>query len=431
MIKNYTFEYGETTVSVPVDEDDVIGELKGGKVPAIGDDELRAALRDTLEHPVGAPPLRESVKPEMNVALVVSDITRFWMRQDRIIPHLVEYLTQDCRVPASNIAVVIATGTHRGGDEAEMRKIVTDRVYDTVRVENHDCRASDLVHIGTTTFGNAVYINHTVAAADYVICLGAATHHVMAGYGGGRKSILPGVSGFDTIMRNHAFSLSPECFATNPAIGCGKLKGNPLHEDMVQAASFIKNLFTVNLVCNAEMELSFIFSGHYIKSWEKSCEAVDGIYRLPIKEKADVIVASCGGYPKDESLYQGTKTVDNIISGINDGGTLVLLMEARNGGGSPDYFDWSRYLVHGGFEEALRSSFTVGGYIFFLNCEQARKINIYLYTDAADKEIPLMGIHVYHDMDKLLADAKISGKKTYIVPNGATVIPVEEDKINA
>lgn len=426
MIRNYIFEYGETTVSLPVDENDVIGELKGKKIPAIADGDLCATLRDTLDHPVDAPALRESVQPNMKVALIVSDITRFWMRQDKIIPHLVSYLMDDCGTSAENITIVVATGTHRGGDEAELRKIVTDPVYDQIKVENHDCQASDLVYIGTTDYDNAVYINHTVATADFVICLGAATHHVMAGYGGGRKSILPGVSGMATIKRNHAFSLDPKSFVTNPAIGCGKLRGNPLHEDMVQAASFIKNLFMVNLVCNAEMELSYIFSGHFLKSWEKACDAVDAIYRTPIREKADVVVASCGGYPKDESLYQGTKTVDNIISGIRDGGTLVLLMEARNGGGSPDYFDWSRYLVHGGFEEALRNHFTVGGYIFFLNCEQAKKIRIYLYTKATDKEIPLMGIRVYHDLDKLLADAKIGGKKTYIVPNGATVIPVLE-----
>ncbi|MCQ2566562.1 MAG: nickel-dependent lactate racemase [Clostridia bacterium] len=431
MIKNYMFEYGETTVSVPVDESDVIGELKGKKIPTIADEDLCAVLYETLDHPIGALPLCDSIKPNMKVALVVSDITRFWMRQDKVIPHLINYLLDTCHVQVENITIVIATGTHRGGDEAEMRMIVTDHVYDTVKVENHDCQAPDLVYIGTTDYDNAILVNHTVATADYVICLGAATHHVMAGYGGGRKSILPGVSGIATIMRNHALSLDPKQFATNPAIGCGKLKGNPIHEDMVQAASFLKNLFMVNLVCNAEMELSYIFSGHFVKAWEKACDIVDEIYRLPIKEKADVIVASCGGYPKDESLYQGTKTVDNIISGIKDGGTLVLLMEARNGGGSPDYFDWSRYLVHGGFEETLRNHFTVGGYIFFLNCEQAKKINIYLYTKAADKEIPLMGIHVYHDMDKLLADAKISGKKTYIVPNGATVIPVLEEKENA
>lgn len=424
MIKDYIFEYGDGSVAVPIEENDVIGVLTGKKVAPIADDDIRAVLFDTLEHPIGAPALAESINPGMKLALVVSDITRFWMRQDKVIPHLVDYLTDNCHVPAENITIVIATGTHIGGDEAELCTIVTEPVYKRVKVENHDCRAENLVYIGTTDYGNAIYINHTVASADFVICLGAATHHVMAGYGGGRKSILPGVSGLDTIKRNHALSLDAEEFKTNPAVGCGKLKGNPLNEDMVQAASFVKNLFMVNLVCNAEMELARIFSGHYVKAWEKACAAVDEFYRLPIREKADVIVASCGGYPKDESLYQGTKTVDNIISGIKDGGTLVLLMEARNGGGVPDYFGWSKYLVQGGFEEALRSNFTVGGYVFFLNCEQAKQINIYLYTKASDKEIPLMGIHVYHDMAKLLADANIGGKKTFIVPNGSTVIPV-------
>ena len=423
MMKNYSFAYGEGTVSVPLNEQDVIGELVGKKIPALEDGKIGAALYETLNNPIDAAPLKDSVKPSMKIAIVVSDITRFWMRQDKVIPHLVDYLTDICKIPSSSISIVIATGTHVGGDEAEMRTIVTDRIFETVNVENHDCHSSDLVYIGTTDFGNRIVINRTVAMADFVICIGAATHHIMAGFGGGRKSILPGVSSYETIMCNHAFSLDSQNFVTNPAIGNGKLEGNPLHEDMTQAASFIPNLFMVNLVCNAEMELSYIFSGNYVSSWLKACRTVDEIYRIPIKEKADVIIASCGGYPKDESLYQGTKTVDNVISGLKDGGTLIVMMEARNGGGPADYFNWSKYLVEGGFEEALRSNFTVAGYVFFLNCEEAKKVNIYFYTEATDKEIPLMGIKVYHDIEKLLEDAAISGKKTFVVPNGSTVIP--------
>ena len=121
----------------------------------------------------------------------------------------------------------------------------------------------------------------------------------------------------------------------------GVLKGNPLHEDMCEAAGLVKNLFIINLVMNVQMQLAAIFSGHYLSSWEQACRTVDKIYQVDIPAKADVIVTSCGGFPKDISLYQGTKAIDNVESGLKPGGTLILMIEARDGGGPAEYFDWS------------------------------------------------------------------------------------------
>ena len=138
-----------------------------------------------------------------------------------------DYLTERCGVREEDITIVIANGTHIGGDEQELRTLVTDAVYDRVKVKNHDCEAKDLVYLGTTPHGTPVSIDRTAAEADLVVCLGAVTHHVMAGFGGGRKSILPGISGRETIFHNHAFSLDAAQLRSNPAIGNGVLKGQP------------------------------------------------------------------------------------------------------------------------------------------------------------------------------------------------------------
>ena len=86
---------------------------------------------------------------------------------------------------------------------------------------------------------------------------------------------------------------------------------------MCEAAGLVKNLFIINLVMNAQMQLAAIFSGHYLSSWEQACRTVDKIYQVDIPAKADVIVTSCGGFPKDISLYQGTKAIDNVESGFD------------------------------------------------------------------------------------------------------------------
>ena len=170
-MKTYSFAYGSGTVELPLDEKNVIGELHGNVVAPINN--IRTALWNSLDAPIGSAPLYERARSGSTVALVVSDITRFWMRQDLVIPHLVAYLTERCGVREADITIIIANGTHAGGDEQELRTLVTDAVYDRVRVENHDCDAGDLVYLGTTPHGTPVSINRTAAEADIVICLGA------------------------------------------------------------------------------------------------------------------------------------------------------------------------------------------------------------------------------------------------------------------
>ena len=128
------------------------------------------------------------------------------------------------------------------------------------------------------------------------------------------------------------------------------LEGNPLHEDMCEAAALIEHLFVINLVMNTDMKLSHITSGPFCDSWLAACRMIDAMYAVPIREKADVVITSCGGYPKDMSLYQCTKTIDNVESGLKPGGTLVLLAECRDGGGPAEYFDWIDALRAGSLE---------------------------------------------------------------------------------
>ena len=424
-MKEYKFRYGNTSVSIPVDESQVIGVIEGNNTTPLSN--ISGALMDAIDNPIDSAPLSEVAEKASSNAIIVSDMTRYWKRQDLIVPLIVDYLVEKCGKSYEDLTIVIATGTHVGGSEEDLRTLVTSPVFDKVRTINHDCRDKNLVYLGTTSYGTPVSINKEAADADLVICLGAATYHVMAGFGGGRKSILPGISSLETIKHNHAYSLAPDAFITNPEIGNGKLEGNPLNEDMLEAAAMMKNLFMITLVTDTEFQLESIYAGHWRTSWEKACEEVKRIYTVPIEKKADVVITSCGGFPKDESLYQGTKAVDNVISALKDGGTLILMLEGRNGGGSPDYFDWIKPLVGGTFEEELRNNFTVGGYIFFLNCEQAARFNILMYSSIPAETVAPMGIKAYDDLDKLMEDAHIAGKSVYIIPSGSTVLPVVTD----
>ena len=421
-MKSYRFEYGSGSVELELPQTGHIVELNGPQKPAVP--QIPAALRQALEQPIHQQPLREWLKPGDKVTLIISDMSRFWMRQDLVVPPLVEYLNQ-AGIPDEDIVILVANGTHAGGDETELRTLVTDAIYDRIPVVNHDCKAEDLVYLGTTSRGTRVCVN-PLAVGRKVVALGACTQHVMAGFGGGRKSILPGISSLEAIRQNHALALDPHAPRSNPAIGNAVLEGNPLHLDMCEAAAMVEQLYLVNLVMNAQMQLGRVLAGHWMDSWLEACKAAEEMYQVPIQEKADVVITSCGGYPKDMSLYQGTKAIDNVESGLKPGGTLVLLAECREGGGPPEYFDWLEPLKKGTLDAELRAGFTIPGYIFYLNCEQARKYRILMLTTADPEALSVMGVKAFSDPAQLLKELDLEGKLTYIIPNGSTAIPAVE-----
>lgn len=424
-MKSYQFRYGDRSVSFSLDETNIIGELHGNAAEPVRD--IRQALFASLEQPVGGPALAEFANSGDQIAIIVSDRSRSWMRQDLVLPHLIDYLHDTCGICDSDMTIIIANGTHDGDGPEILAQLVSPEVMRRVEVVNHDCTAEDLVLIGTTSRGTCLRI-HPLAASRKVITLGASTHHVMAGFGGGRKSILPGVASLEAIRQNHALALDPENPRSNPLIGNAVLEGNPIHEDMCEGAAFLKDVFTINLVMNPDMELAHILSGDRFESWSQACVLADRMYTVPIPCQADAVIAGCGGFPKDMSLYQGSKVIDNVEPALKNGGTLILIAECRDGGGPAEYFDWLRPLKEGTLDNELRKNFTIPGYIFYLNCEQAQRYRIMMLSDLSSEDAGEMGIEVYKSMDALLAAAHLEKQKILVIPNGSVVIPRVEQE---
>ena len=421
MRRTIPIPYYTSTLNLHVDEENLKAVLTAKMHGFHAEKSQEQLVLDALEHPVGSPRLRELAKDKQKIVIVTSDHTRA-VPSKITLPLLLKEIRSGN--PQADITILIATGLHRPTTEEEQRLMFGDEIVGHEKIAiNNAFDPEQFVELCTLPSGAVFQVNKLAAQCDLLVTEGFVEPHFFAGFSGGRKSILPGISGRETIFHNHAFSLDAAQLRSNPAIGNGVLKGNPLHEDMCEAAGLVKNLFIVNLVMNAQMQLAAILSGHYLTSWEAACRMVDRIYQVDVPEKADVIVASCGGFPKDISLYQGTKTIDNIESGLKPGGTLILIIEAREGGGPAEYFDWAKDLVAGTIERRLREHFTVAGYIFFLNCEQAQRYNILLYSSIAPEDVAPMGIKAFSDVNALLDAAQLEGKSIYVIPNGSTVIP--------
>ena len=417
---DFSRRWGDQTVTLPIGGAMSVDVLEEKPVHPIED--ARRAFLDAVEAPVQCPPLKALIAPEDRVTIVISDITRAWMHQDVITELLVRYLHDEMGIPFDQMTVLVAIGSHRPQTEEEMVKIASRYVKDRVAVVNHDCLAPDMPLLGVTGLGTPVRVN-PLAVGRKVILIGGTVNHLIAGYGGGRKSILPGVSAWDTIQKNHSHSLDPDAPRSNPLIGLGKLPGNPVHEDMMEAARMVEPCFSLNLVVSGGGKYLGIVGGHWEQAWLESCRLVDRAFGVEIPQAYDMVIASAGGYPRDINLYQGCKGLINAMQAVRPGGDVIFLAQCREGGGPPQFFDWLIPQKEGRLDSALRQDFTIAGYIFYAICEMCQKAKVSMLTTLRPDQAAIMGIHAVDSLDALLRQTDFTGKRVLVLPNGGTVVP--------
>ena len=281
MEQQFDFAYGNGSVALTV---------KAGRIDVVESvtpppmEDLKEAFRCAVEEDaIGSAPLKEIVSPQDEVTVVISDITRAYMHQERICPLLLDYLHDVCGVPYGNIVYLVAVGTHRAQSEEEFARIASPYVAQRVQIVNHDCDG-ELVRVGVTSRGTEVDVN-PLAVGRKVILLGGTVHHFFAGYGGGRKSILPGVAGRSTIMQNHAHALDPMAAQPNPLCGLGVTMLNPVHEDMAEAAAMVAPVFGINMIVDGQGRHLALPSGHWMEAWQRSCALVDEFNGVELPER--------------------------------------------------------------------------------------------------------------------------------------------------
>lgn len=423
-MESIKLNYGDKQIDISIEGAKSIQVLQERPMDEISN--LRETFNDEITNNcIASPPLNEIISEDDLITIIVSDITRFWTRQDLICELLVDYLTKELKVSYENIAILIALGTHRKMTENEMEKIVSSKVYAKVNVINHDCMATDLKYVGTTSYGTDVYVN-PLAVNRKVILIGGTVHHLMSGYGGGRKSILPGISGKSTVNQNHMHSLSPRQPSSNPLIGMGLLKGNPVHEDMTEAAAFVNPAFGINIVANSNAKHCRLLCGHWLKAWEESCTVVNEYFGIPIHKKADIVIASCGGFPKDINLYQSVKSLLNASQALKDGGTMIFLAECREGGGAPDFFNWIKSLKTDTLDEDLRADFSIAGYIFYASYEAIKRGHVYMLSSIPNETVKDMKLKTFSEIESLMKHIDFTDKDVYIMPYGGNTVPFVE-----
>ena len=410
--------YGKTDVCIRIPARNLLGSIMPKELQGVQD--ARAEVERALRTPIGSKKLSEIAKPDDKVAMVVDDASRHAPTEIMILPVLAEL--NAAGVKDENITTIFGCGTHRAVTSEEALRIVGEEACKRVKTVSHDCRAEDLVNIGNTKMhGNKVCINRVFADANVKVLLGDVGFHYYAGYGGGRKSVLPAIAGIETIQHNHAMLL-------NANARTGILQGNPVHEDMTEAAKLAKVDFIVNTISNGKGEIVKAFAGDLEQAFGEAVKAVDEMYRVAVDRRADIVVVSPGGHPADMNLYQAYKALDNALQIVKRGGVIILVAECDEGYGNQIFYDWMAKLGDlKNVEREIKRGFALGGHKAYYLLKALQNHSIILVSSLPEYyATAIFKLKTARAVNDALTEAfKLagSGARVWAMPYGNYVLP--------
>ena len=390
---------------------DVLKPNRGG-IGLTGLDEVIRSIRN----PIGTEKLDQIIGGGEKVVIITSDITRP-VPSYIIIPPILDELYK-IGVKKEDITVVFALGSHRPHTEQEMIELVGERVFREVKCIDSD--ANDCIRMGITKGGTPVDIFRTVAEADRRICVGNIEYHYFAGYSGGSKAIMPGVSTPAAIQANHKMMVLEDARV-------GKLEGNPIRDDLNEAIQYCPIDFIVNVILNEKKEIIYSVAGDFINAHKVGCDFLDKIYKKRLKEKADIIIVSQGGFPKDINLYQTQKALENAKYAIKDGGIIVLVGACSEGLGNDIFEDWMKEanstdeLIY-----RINHGFALGGHKAAAIALVLEKARIFMVSEMDPDFVKMIFLEPYSTVQEAFDDAiKALGqdKKVLVMPYGGSTLP--------
>ena len=374
------------------------------------------AVKNALEHPIGSARLRDIVKPGEKIAIITSDITRP-MPTYAVMPFLLDELSS-AGVSDKDITLVFALGSHRKHSDAEKIKLAGEETFRRIACVDGD--TADCVHLGVTSRGTPVDIVRCVAEADRRICLGNIEYHYFAGYSGGAKAIMPGVSTRDAIQSNHRMMIEKEACA-------GNLDTNPLRQDIEEAARMCGIDFILNVVLDEHKKIIYAVAGDSVKAHRQGCRFLDTLYGKRIKQKADIVVVSQGGAPKDLNLYQTQKALDNAKHAVKDGGIIVLVGSCKEGLGEKVFEEW----MTGAEKSAdliarIKKEFRLGGHKAAAIALVLEYADIYLVSDMENafvKKLFFTPFKTVQDAFNAALEKKGKNASVLVMPYGGSTLP--------
>lgn len=349
---NIELPYGKGTLPLDVPDKNLLEVI----VPKefIQPREPDLMIKEALKKPLGTNRLSQTVGTGDTIAIVIDDYTRPCPTK-MLLPPVLEELRQ-AGVNDSDILIIVATGTHTPPSEDLIKELVGDKVYRNYMVSSNDVINGEYVIVGKTKRGNEIQILKDFVEKDFKLLLGDIEYHYFAGYGGTRKSILPGISSKETIQRNHSL-----LFEKHSCMGV--LKENMIHQEMNEAMHLAGVDFALNIVQNSQHRIVGAWAGNPELVMDFGVKLVDSMYRHEIKDRPDIVITAANGDPHDINLYQAMKAMYTTCQVIKENGVIVLVAECKQGSGSQLYMDWlEKYKTAQEIQDALNKNFIIGAH---------------------------------------------------------------------
>jgi nickel-dependent lactate racemase len=418
-MKEIKIPYGDDFLIWKPKEDFVIKTIYPKDVKPLENPEK--AVEEAINNPLGSRKLDEfnNVK---TVAIAISDLTRP-VPNKIILPPLIEKLLS-MGIKPKNICILIGTGLHRRSNKEEFVKLIGEELVNKVTVYSHDANDDNLlVNCGTTKRGTPVLVNRYFVEADLKIVTGMIDPHHFVGYTGGAKSLAIGLGGKKLIDKNHSMLVED-------GAELGKIDGNPVREDIDEIGRIVGIDFMLNVVLNNDRKIVGVVGGDYLEAHKKGVQIARSIFEVHVKETADVVLTSPGGFPKDLNAYQAQKGLAHAAKIVKKGGYLILLAKCNEGHGDQKFFDTMKSFskpeeVVEGFK---KRAFEVGPHKALLWARSLIKANAYLISDGIDQQTAgSLMVNKASSIEEVFLEIKNKlpdNPIVYVMPKANSTVPV-------
>ncbi len=427
MMKTIQLPYGTGTLPCILPEETLRGVLVS-KLHDYSPEQSEAGLVEkALQNPVGSPPLAVLAKGKRKVVLIASDHTRPVPSRLLLPPMLREIRKGN---PAAEVTILVATGCHRNMTEEEKRYKFGEALLEQERIVVHDCDDEEnLIHLGRLPSGGELVLNRLAVEADLLVSEGFIEPHFFAGYSGGRKSVLPGVAGRETVVSNHCAA-----FIDDPRARTGILDGNPIHRDMLYAAKACGLAFILNVVLSPDKRVVFAAAGGCEEAHRAGVSFLSGLCGVKAAP-AEIVVSTNGGYPLDQNIYQAVKGMTAAEATVKPGGVILMLAKSNDGHGGEAFY---RTFAEEKNLDAMMARFRATpaeetipdqwqSQIF---ARVLQKAAVLYLSDAPDEMVRALHMTPVHSVEEGLEQARLILKNpdasVTVIPDGVSVIVEEE-----
>lgn len=410
--------YGNTEVCLRVPAGNFLGMIRPKDIKEA--ENPQEEIKRSLEEPVGTKRLSEIAKPGDRVSIVMNCVDD--PRLNLLILRSILGQLKEAGCGSEDIRVIRGYDPLSIDNARSSPESWKDEISKEAEVVDHNREAEDSVYLGETSFGTRVYLNRQFAESKVKVLAGLLEPHPYAGYSSGRDSVLPGVSGVETMQHNLSM-------VTDPKARPGLLEGNPVHQDMVEAARLVGVDFALNVVRNSERKTVRAFAGDLEKAFYEGVSFADAMYKIPVDGRADIVFVSPGGSAFDSSLYQSCKGINNTLDVAKKNGVFVLVAECLGGYGNAAFYESIlKFKDLKRMESSLKKHFTAGGFMAYSLMRARERVEVILVSTLPDyytfETLKLKTARTVNEAVRYAFDATKKNAKILAISHGSFTIPV-------